>query len=194
MRKEKKLTQQQVAEEIGISRQAYANYETGSREPDMKTLITLANFYKVPIALFYGFTEEKNQKEQKNMTFYEKLRELCNQHGTSVTAVAKKIGLSGSVVTTWKNSKGLPRAGTVKKIAEHFSVPVNYFYSRDFDINPRNNGIIQNTHAPATVINESENKFSEQELVLLEIFAKLDIIGKAQLLAYAAELRKDFLN
>ena len=41
-RKSRGLTQKDVAEAIGVSRQAYANYETGNREPDFRTLLKIA--------------------------------------------------------------------------------------------------------------------------------------------------------
>lgn len=53
-----------------------------------------------------------------------------------------------------------------------------------------NHGIIGNTHAPVTIINSTEKKLTEQELALLGIFSKLDVVKQAQLLAHAAELEK----
>lgn len=47
MRAKKKYTQQRVADHLGISRGAYANYEVGSREPDADTLSRLAELYEV---------------------------------------------------------------------------------------------------------------------------------------------------
>lgn len=49
LRKEKGLTQKDVAEELGISRQAYANYESGNREPDISTLRHLSEYFGVSI-------------------------------------------------------------------------------------------------------------------------------------------------
>ena len=37
IRTEKNLSQQQVADGIGITRAAYSNYEQGLREPDLET-------------------------------------------------------------------------------------------------------------------------------------------------------------
>ena len=38
-RKALKKTQQEMADYLGISRQAYSNYETGKREPDYESFI-----------------------------------------------------------------------------------------------------------------------------------------------------------
>ena len=38
-------TQQEVADYLGISRQAYSNYETGKREPDCAALVRLGAYF-----------------------------------------------------------------------------------------------------------------------------------------------------
>lgn len=49
LRKSKGLTQKDIADALGISRQAYANYEAGNREPDLNTLKKLSDFFSVSI-------------------------------------------------------------------------------------------------------------------------------------------------
>lgn len=56
LRQNKKLTQKAVASHLGISRQAYANYETGAREPDIATLRALADFFEVSVDYLLGTT------------------------------------------------------------------------------------------------------------------------------------------
>ena len=41
------VSQQIVADALGITQQAYANYESGKREPDNDTLLKLAEFFDV---------------------------------------------------------------------------------------------------------------------------------------------------
>ena len=125
------------------------------------------------------------------MTFYEKLNGLCIQKGTSVTAVAVNLGFSRSLVTTWKNSKGMPRSSTVKKIADYFSVSVDYFYDAEMDVTVHNNnGVVGNTHAPVTINNgvASDAQLGDIEKELLKICGKLDMKRKNALLAKAYEL------
>ncbi len=52
IRKNQKMTQQQVATFLGISRSTYTQYETGSSEPNFETLNKLADFFDVPTAFF----------------------------------------------------------------------------------------------------------------------------------------------
>ena len=46
LRKAKKLTQEDVAKYLNISRQAYCRYENDQREPSLDTLCKLADFYE----------------------------------------------------------------------------------------------------------------------------------------------------
>ena len=49
LRKERGLSQAQVAETIGTALRAYQNYEYGEREPRLSTLIRIADFYGVTL-------------------------------------------------------------------------------------------------------------------------------------------------
>lgn len=54
MRKERGLTQGGLAEQIGIARTTYANYEQGLRDVDNKTLNKLADFFEVTTDYLLG--------------------------------------------------------------------------------------------------------------------------------------------
>lgn len=41
------MTQEEISRKLHITRQAYANYENGLREPDFSTLVKLANLFQV---------------------------------------------------------------------------------------------------------------------------------------------------
>ena len=61
LRKEKGLTQEQLAEHIGVSRRTISRWETGNNMPDLSVLIELADFYDVDIReIFDG--ERKSEK------------------------------------------------------------------------------------------------------------------------------------
>lgn len=49
LRKEKKLTQQDMASKLEIARTTYASYEQGHRQPDYDTLKKIADFFEVSI-------------------------------------------------------------------------------------------------------------------------------------------------
>lgn len=57
LRNEHGLTQQAVAEGIGVSRATYAHYEIDRREPDNETLCKLAAFFHVSADYLLNLTE-----------------------------------------------------------------------------------------------------------------------------------------
>lgn len=54
LRKEKDLKIEDVAKEISLSTDRYGKYERGERQPDIETLIKLANYYKVSLDYLTG--------------------------------------------------------------------------------------------------------------------------------------------
>ncbi len=60
LRKENMWTQYELAERLDLSRSAIASWETGRREPDLKTILKLANLFHVSLDYLIGL--EKEQK------------------------------------------------------------------------------------------------------------------------------------
>lgn len=54
LREDSDLSQQQLAEVLGITRQQYQLYESGKREMPMHHFIRLAKFYKVSLDYLAG--------------------------------------------------------------------------------------------------------------------------------------------
>jgi transcriptional regulator with XRE-family HTH domain len=51
IRTQNNLTQQQIADVLGITRSAYCSYEIGRRSIDVDSLMRLSEFYKLPVQL-----------------------------------------------------------------------------------------------------------------------------------------------
>ncbi len=49
LRKTSGLTQEQISSKLNISRQAYSNYETGTRTPDLDTLLRISQLYNISL-------------------------------------------------------------------------------------------------------------------------------------------------
>ena len=57
--------------------------------------------------------------------FYNRVNDLCNQHNIKITALVKKLGISKSSPTNWKNNAS-PNSDAVIKIATYFNVSTDY--------------------------------------------------------------------
>ena len=66
LRKEKNLTQEQLAEALNVSRRTVSRWETGSNMPDLSILVELADFYDVDIREIIN-GERKSEKMEKDL-------------------------------------------------------------------------------------------------------------------------------
>jgi transcriptional regulator with XRE-family HTH domain len=60
LRVEKKLTQKQVADRIGLAISAVSSYESGSRYPSYDVLIQLARIFHVTTDYLLGMTDKRD--------------------------------------------------------------------------------------------------------------------------------------
>lgn len=63
LRKEKGLTQQELADFVGINRSTFPLYELGKREPVLTNVIPLANYFQVTTDYLLGLTDERKQQQ-----------------------------------------------------------------------------------------------------------------------------------
>lgn len=64
------LTQQQLANELGVSVAALSYYETGRRVPDIMFLTKISEYFMIPAEYFLGFT---NSIKKENVSISDKL-------------------------------------------------------------------------------------------------------------------------
>ena len=62
LRKEKSLSQEDVAREFGVVVRAYQRYEYGQREPQLSTLVKMADFYDVSLDYLPGRSETRQRQ------------------------------------------------------------------------------------------------------------------------------------
>ena len=60
LRVEKKLTQKQVADRIGLAISAVSSYESGTRYPSYDVLVKLARIFHVSTDYLLGMTDTRN--------------------------------------------------------------------------------------------------------------------------------------
>lgn len=89
LRKQRKITQEQMAKMLGLSRPTYINMENGEREPSASELEKLAAIFGVSISELLGGL--RNNKKFEQMYFYV-LRKFKN--GVPKTKLAKLLYLA----------------------------------------------------------------------------------------------------
>ncbi len=88
LRKERGITQQQLADGVGISKGGLSYYENSGRTPDISILERFADYFGVTTDYLLGRTNAQTQKA--------KLQAVCNHTGLSDKAVNLLSGLKES--------------------------------------------------------------------------------------------------
>lgn len=121
LRKEKNLTQEQLAEKMSVSNRSVSRWETGSNMPDLDLLIELANYYEVGLdAILDG--ERKNEK--MNSEFEEtvlKVADFSSEEKRKLTQsmnCAFLIGLVAFLVYLGLDLFGLADSGNTSHFAD----------------------------------------------------------------------------
>ncbi|WP_391559642.1 helix-turn-helix domain-containing protein [Robertmurraya sp.] len=96
-RKNKKLTQEELAKNIGITRSALSQYEIGRRQPDYDTLQKLADYFEVTVDYLLGRTDDPTPLKNKYLDLDNKpirnIIKLRKEQGISQDDFGKMIGL-----------------------------------------------------------------------------------------------------
>lgn len=84
LRKEKDITQEELADKMGVSRRTVSRWETGSNMPDMDILIDISDFYDVDLReiLDGERKEERMDKEMKETVM--KVAEFSNEEKAKI--------------------------------------------------------------------------------------------------------------
>ena len=62
LRQERKVSQKDLSDLIGVTPRAWRFYESGDREPNITNLIALADFFNVSIDYLVGRSDNPNRK------------------------------------------------------------------------------------------------------------------------------------
>ena len=94
LRKQKGTSQQQLAEFLGISQQSVNKYENHGIEPDIWTLITLADYFETSVDYLVGHTDvncvlESESLSQEENALLNDWRRLTKQQQESILLVVR---------------------------------------------------------------------------------------------------------
>ena len=107
LRKEKGLTQEQLADHTGVSRRTVSRWETGSNMPDLDILVELSDFYEVDLReILSGERKSERMNEEMKETVLqvadysneEKERMLQRLHGLFIAGLIGFLAFLGIVL------------------------------------------------------------------------------------------------
>lgn len=121
LRQQTGLTQQELADDLGISKSSVNMYERREREPGLDLLETITNVFGVSVDYLVGKSTVGNY-----------IRELRTQKGLTQEQLGEMVGVQKAAVQKWENgsTQNLKRA-TVNRLSEIFNVSPLVFVSDD---------------------------------------------------------------
>lgn len=95
-RKKKGVSQQAVADYLGITRQAYWNYENGKRQANYDTLLKLAAFFETSIENLISDKQTPVQQDEITLddftyAFYQETKDLSEEAKEQLLQMAKLL-------------------------------------------------------------------------------------------------------
>jgi transcriptional regulator with XRE-family HTH domain len=84
LRKEKNITQEELADKMGVSRRTVSRWETGSNMPDMDILIDISDFYEVDLREILDGERKDSQMDKEMKETVLKVAEFSNEEKANI--------------------------------------------------------------------------------------------------------------
>jgi len=130
LRKERKLTQRELADKLGISHGSVALYETGDRKPDPEMINKIADFFDVTVDYLFGRTEHKREIVVDNIALPHRLKQLREQRKWTQSQLGEKLGVSSATINRYEKGIRHPDPEILMKLVDLFDVSMDWLYGR----------------------------------------------------------------
>ncbi len=113
------LTQLDVSKKLGISRQAYSNYEQGLRIPDADTLAELSVILDTNLFMYFMKKARTNMQTDE---FSATLRLERQKKGISQKEAADLLNIAPSSYKSYESGQRIPRLETLIEISDFYQL------------------------------------------------------------------------
>ena len=132
LRKEKQITQQVIADYLGITRQAIAAYEKGKREPNLNMIVKIAEFFEVSVDFLLGVSQLRLANAK---IISDNIRMIQGQRTYEELAadILEKTGAEfyPELIRMYVEDRMLPNSETIKEFARYARVNEAFFYNKN---------------------------------------------------------------
>lgn len=95
LRKEKGITQEKLAEELGVSGRTVSRWETGNNMPDISVLIEISEFYDVSIPEIVDGERKSENMDDESKKVAESLSDYADAEKTKTIKEIRQLSLVG---------------------------------------------------------------------------------------------------
>ena len=182
-------TQQQIAEQIGVSRKSYSAYETGRRVPGRKALISLSEYYKVPLEQLFSWDMETINavsEIQQDAGDYEMrqeaplgvvFRRLRQEKHISLLELSEEFQIPLNVLAEFENGVREIPQHIITEFAKYFGVDMKDIIVMEFAIEQKhaiftNNEKLKRRYQKWESVIGYDNDFTDDEIDEIISFAR----------------------
>ncbi len=130
LRKDKNLTQQELAKIINMSQTGYSQYERNERKIPITTIKKLANYFEVSVDYLSGLTDikdkYKNSKIINNENNILRLKEIREDKDYLQKDIAKVLNMSRKAYSHYESYYSEIPLYKLKKLALFYNVSIDY--------------------------------------------------------------------
>lgn len=159
LRKEKGVTQAEVAKIINTNQSQYGKYENGKTNLSLETSKILANYFDVSVPYLLGL-----EPEVPNSKILTPFQLLVKESQKKLTTISEETGIAYSTLSGYNQGTRTPKKKNAKILADYFGVSVPYLLGLD-DNPPALNDSLEKIMVIHEVLKAGDNILVAQELL-----------------------------
>lgn len=97
LRKEQRITQEDLAEKLNVSSRTISRWETGSNMPDISLLIEIADFFDVGIPEIINGERKSEKMDEEVKEVAEKLSDYADAEKVNIIKEIRKLSIGGVI-------------------------------------------------------------------------------------------------
>lgn len=136
VRKEKKLSQKDIADVLGVVRSVYAKYETFERIIPLKHINTLSNYFNVSMDYLAGLSSNKNRFNFKKIDkldgniIQDNILFIRKKYNLTQKALGDKISVSDVAVSKLERGKIILTTSVALEICKQFNISLDWLVGK----------------------------------------------------------------
>ena len=196
LRQEHGLTQQELADKIGMSKSSINMYERGEREPGIETVKRIADFFNVDVDYLFGVSDIKKRREFKvirtNKSIAHNIQHHRKQANISKKEFADLLGVGENIITDLESGSVALKKDMLYKICDVLHLIPSNIMPRDGEEFTEDEEYLLSRREKDS---PAEPKLTEGEKMLLDLFRQIPEDQQRVFLemgrVYANSLKKD---
>ena len=133
LREEYDLTQQEIANKLGVLRNTYSKWENNINDIPLDILNKLANFYNCSLDYLLGLSNKITIKERKDINLEllsKRLLELRKEHKLTQEEISKETDFHQRTYAHYENGSRIPTTFKLYKLVIFYKTSFDYLVGK----------------------------------------------------------------